>query len=632
MIKNLLLFLLLLLLFSCSDPVVKKSSDNGQFDISGLHEHTIIALDGEWFFWPEQLLEPSEVAVQISSAYESTHPVPGVWQKIGLFESFSSIINSGTLACYVTLDPDVKEWGMRIPNALSAFEFYVNDELLEHSGKVSSNILDFVPSNKLAMVYFPAPEDSTILLTLRIANFSTPYTGTWDSILIGEKESVANKRLYDVIFTSIITGALIFMGLYHLTLYLLRSKDTSTLWFGLICIFMAIRNAMMGERLFLELLPESWAGWRIGFNIEHLSAHMVLPLFFLFFKRLFPNFVHDTAVKIVVTVAGLWAVLQIFTPISFHHLFLPYYEYFLILAGLYIISMIVFATIKKEEGAIITIIGMLVLLGTSVNDVLLSTGVIQTFYMASLGVFLYTFIQAFYLSMRFSHLFTMVQRYSQKLEALNNSLERFIPHEVLQFLAKDSIVDVELGDYSEEEMSVFFLDIRDFTSFSETLSPDDNFKFINSFLQRFGPIIREADGFVDKYIGDGIMALFPGNPDSALTAALTIRDSLDQFNERRIDKGRQAIRVGMGINTGVLMLGTIGENRRMDSTVISDTVNTASRLEDLCKQYDTDLLISQETVSKLDNPNQFELEYVCKHQIKGKAGLIDIYKVDWSKR
>jgi len=101
------------------------------------------------------------------------------------------------------------------------------------------------------------------------------------------------------------------------------------------------------------------------------------------------------------------------------------------------------------------------------------------------------------------------ERYADTLAKINASLERFIPRQFLGFLKKENILEIELGDWTECVMTIFFLDIRDFTTLSENMSPQDNFRFLNSFLSIFGPIIRTHGGFVDKYPGAGIMALFP---------------------------------------------------------------------------------------------------------------------------
>jgi class 3 adenylate cyclase len=219
------------------------------------------------------------------------------------------------------------------------------------------------------------------------------------------------------------------------------------------------------------------------------------------------------------------------------------------------------------------------------------------------------------------------QRYANTLVKINASLERFIPREFLGFLKKENILEVELGDWTECSMSIFFLDIRDFTTLSENMSPQENFRFLNSFLNIFGPIVRTHGGFVDKYPGDGIMALFPDVPDQALESALEMRERLIEYNTGRMNGGYVPIRFGIGIHTGPLMLGTIGENNRMDSTVISDTVNAASRLEGLTKKYSTDILISGDTVRALGSPGSFEVRFVADELVKGKGKAVQVFEL-----
>jgi len=221
----------------------------------------------------------------------------------------------------------------------------------------------------------------------------------------------------------------------------------------------------------------------------------------------------------------------------------------------------------------------------------------------------------------------VAERYADTLKRVNESLERFIPREFLGFLGKDNILEIGLGDWTECEMTIFFLDIRDFTVLSESMSPRDNFRFLNSFLRTFGPIIRTHGGFVDKYPGDGIMALYPGIPDDALRAALEMRTKLLDYNAGRAEGGYAPIRVGIGIHSGPLMLGTIGENNRMDSAVISDTVAAASRLEALNKKFGTDILFSGDTLRRLSRPEVFSSRLLAEEAVKGKAGAVQVFEL-----
>jgi predicted ATPase/class 3 adenylate cyclase/GAF domain-containing protein/tRNA A-37 threonylcarbamoyl transferase component Bud32 len=215
------------------------------------------------------------------------------------------------------------------------------------------------------------------------------------------------------------------------------------------------------------------------------------------------------------------------------------------------------------------------------------------------------------------------------LTQLSKAYERFVPKQFLALLGKKRITEVQIGDSTEREMTVLFSDIRNFTSLSEQLSPSENFGFINQYLRCLTRPIRERGGFVDKYIGDAIMALFSEAPDHAIRAAIGMVSALRDYNADRTaqNPGASAIRIGIGINTGDLMLGTVGNEERMDGTVISDSVNLASRVESLTKTYDATVLISEYTWEKLENPGSFKIRRLDHVQVRGKSRPITLYEV-----
>ncbi|EDN70084.1 sensory box sensor histidine kinase/response regulator [Beggiatoa sp. PS] len=120
-----------------------------------------------------------------------------------------------------------------------------------------------------------------------------------------------------------------------------------------------------------------------------------------------------------------------------------------------------------------------------------------------------------------------------QLSKLNLAYSRFVPRQFLQFLNKESIVDVQLGDQVQKNMSILFSDIRSFTTLSEKMTPEENFKFINAYLSHMEPVIIEHNGFIDKYIGDAVMALFSGGADDALKAGIDMLFQLKKYNEQR---------------------------------------------------------------------------------------------------
>jgi two-component system sensor histidine kinase ChiS len=214
-----------------------------------------------------------------------------------------------------------------------------------------------------------------------------------------------------------------------------------------------------------------------------------------------------------------------------------------------------------------------------------------------------------------------------ELSKINIAYGRFVPREFLEFLERKSIVDVQLGDQVHKDMTILFSDIRSFTTLSENMSPKENFDFLNEYLKRVGPVIRNHNGFIDKYIGDAVMALFPKDPDDALEAAIAMQHQVSLYNAEREAEGYPSIAIGVGLHTGSLMLGTIGEEQRMESTVIADAVNLASRMEGLTKVYGAGILISEQTLSQLNAPENYSHRFLGRVTVKGKKVAVAVFEV-----
>ena len=222
---------------------------------------------------------------------------------------------------------------------------------------------------------------------------------------------------------------------------------------------------------------------------------------------------------------------------------------------------------------------------------------------------------------------TRLEESRRQLAQIAQASARFVPRQFLHFLQKESIVDAKLGDSVQAAMSILFADIRSFTSMSETMSPQENFDFINSYLRQVGPVIRQHDGFIDKYIGDAIMALFPETADDAVGAAIEMQQQVAIYNEYRQNSGYLPIAIGIGIHSGSIMLGIIGEEERMDSTVIADAVNLASRLEQLTKLYGAGIIVSVQTLSKLDDPQKYTCRFLDRVKVRGKQAPVAVFEI-----
>lgn len=213
------------------------------------------------------------------------------------------------------------------------------------------------------------------------------------------------------------------------------------------------------------------------------------------------------------------------------------------------------------------------------------------------------------------------------MSELNRAYERFVPQAFLRHLAKKSITEVELGDNVERDVSVLFADIRSFTALSEKTSPAQIFALLNSYLERMEPIVERHGGFIDKYLGDAIMALFERSAENTVTAAIDMQLALRRLNEERASRNEEIIEIGIGINSGRAMLGTVGGHKRMDGTVIGDAVNAAERLEKLTKVYQVPVLLSGHTVERLPAASKFQMRWLGRERVKGKRQWLELYEL-----
>jgi class 3 adenylate cyclase len=220
-----------------------------------------------------------------------------------------------------------------------------------------------------------------------------------------------------------------------------------------------------------------------------------------------------------------------------------------------------------------------------------------------------------------------IEQYIANISKMNEAYFRFVPKQFLDILGKSSITEIHLGDQVQKEMSVLFTDIRSFTALSEEMTPKETFDFLNEYLSLMEPVISRNHGFIDKYIGDSIMALFMGNVENAVDAAIEMRVALADFNLKRKLDGKAGIQSGIGINTGNLMLGIVGGQGRMDGTVVSDAVNLASRIEGLTTLYGASIIISQDTLIKLEDPSRYNYRFLDVVKVKGKKEAVYIFEI-----
>lgn len=220
---------------------------------------------------------------------------------------------------------------------------------------------------------------------------------------------------------------------------------------------------------------------------------------------------------------------------------------------------------------------------------------------------------------------------SQEIEQTYAAMEKFVPRELMTLLGVDKLAHIRFGDCTKKEVTVLFSDIRSFTTISENMSPQKTFDFINSYFELMAPIIRQYNGFINKFIGDAIMAIFPDKPEDAVDAAIMMLEVLQEHSHEILKQEDRTIEIGIGIHTGRVILGTVGERDRMEATIIGDSVNVASRMEEMTKYLGTPLLISANSYELIEERENYLVRYLGPLEVRGKMmhlPVLEVYNAD----
>ncbi len=652
----------------------------------------VMALNGDWEFQWRRFSRPGDSSGDSPGASASNASAPdAAWRTIAVPGSWTALRDAagealpahgfGTYRLRVLLPPITNQGeagrrlALRFPGVGVSYELYGNGRLLARRGVVAGDPVKFRAELYPAFVEFDRDDFGDRLeIIIHVSNYYHPWaSGAGAPLLLGPAEKLRTQQQRALRLELILFGAILIMGLYHVALFAVRSRVRAPLYFGLFCLLVTVRLLVTGERI----LPSAFPGiappgdaFAFYTRLEYCSVYAAAPLFLLFARSLFPRYFPVSFVRSIAGLCFACAALSLVTPpLWFATYTMPPFQLVLLTGGALIfwaVGRSLFEEARRaprEPGAALFLAGWSILFLTVLHDILGSRKIIDSEFLLPVGLFSFILAQAALLATRFAGAFRRVEDLTGELALRNRELEaaaeararqsrsfeRFVPRDFLQLLAKRSVIDVAAGDATLRDMSVFFCDIRSFTTLSEGLGPRASFEFLNEYMKRMLPVIESHHGFVDKFLGDAILALFtnegegagPGESgpgaggmssgDRALGAALEMQSRLRLFNHEREDSDVPAIRIGIGINTGEMMLGTVGSENRLDTTVIGNAVNMASRLESLTNFYGCSILISDFTRKTLVVHEDVLMREVGSILLKGRlepTGVYEVYAAD----
>ncbi len=446
------------------------------------------------------------------------------------------------------------------------------------------------------------------------------------------------KNLYEYLFLGFLFGGFIIMFIYNLFIFAFTNDKTYFIYilYLIAHLFFQVSYLGIGSQLIWGNFP--------SFNMHSMPLFLGIgSALTLIFAKSFLN-IKSISSKLNILYIFLITTIILLTSCTLYSIYLPL-KLLNIAFSLLIFLIIYSSAISLKNGykpAKYFLISWIILLSGSLMTVLKNVGFIETNFITQNSMQVGILIEISLLSIALANKINVMKEEKENAQKelilnqeialdtqtkLTNAFARFVPKEFLTFLNKKSIVEVELGDQIQKKMTVLFTDIRSFTTLSEKMSPQENFNFLNSYLKRIGPIIRSNGGFIDKYIGDAVMALFPDSAEKAVDTALLMQNSIIEYNNHRKAIGYDEIAIGIGIHSGNLMLGTIGEENRMEGTVISDNVNLASRIESLTKYYGAEILISGKLFNQLPDKNKYQYRIIDTVIVKGRSEPVTLIEI-----
>ncbi|MFT3927734.1 MAG: adenylate/guanylate cyclase domain-containing protein [Myxococcales bacterium] len=639
--------LALLWLFACSacdpSPGVPRARA-GVLDLRAwdFAQRGPVALQGQYRVAWNALLTPGPPSAdgsrspreqQFDALAQRLLPVPGQWLNLPGLPSGRPGHGAATYQLKVLLGRASRGLALQLPFPTVALRTWVNGVLIAERGRPALSREQEQPALGHDVAGVP---DGVRELTLvfQASNHSTRTGGFAAAPRLGPREAVLSRLLREFVGTALIFGILLIIGSYHLGLSLVAPNHEAQRLLAYNAFAVATHQALASGATLATLSPSTLPPlWLL--RVEYLALYLSMPLGVALTRRLFPAEMRAPWFRWFEYLGAGFCLLVLVLPVElFTRTLNPFGSSAMLAQATVLVAVWRALREGRPQAGFLLFAGLIHALANT-HDFMVAHGFFPRWLGDPRGPSLLLLFgaQAYSLAKRFAdasrrelELMRDVQAKNQALERTNRSIERFVPSEILALLKRGSVSDVQRGDQVELTMEVLFCDIRGFTSLVEATPPGQAFHFINDYLQAMEPAVHAEGGFINQYLGDCIMALYPTGADAALRSALAMLEQLAEFNRKR-PPGQAPLRVGIGISSGPVILGAIGGSRRLDSGVVGDAVNLAARVESLTSVYGVPLLLSEHTVARLQDPGMFDLREIDRVVPKGKKQSVRIFEV-----
>ena len=549
--------------------------------------------------------------------------VPGSWNSYRLDEPFSSGAGAGSYRLLVKgLNPE-KTYGFHVYDLCSnAFSIFVNGKNVITVGYPSEDYTKTVPDLSMELAYFKPDKNGEANFVMHISNFVHRNGGAWNAISFAEQEYIDARFRKQLNYGFLCLGALLTIFLYQMFLFIFRKLDFGSLYLALFAITILIRLIVTPISLIEYFFPNLPYG--ASLKLEYVALILGPMLFTMYMSRKMRKMLQPLIVKIICTIGLILGIVVFSANAYVANRFVPIIQTYTVITCLYIFMMMILSFLRKpslETG--LMVVAVVVTITAAIHDIAALTNIyiiLSSTSFISYAFIIFVFIQTLIIARQQEKSHKSVIRLTESLSQANERYSRFVPKEVLSLLNKKSLTDINPGEWISQKATLLCFDIKQFSSKTEYLVPKEIFEILNLILGKISPVVREHGGFIEKYLGDGIIAIFPKDGIKAFDCAIKIQQIIQELQPELVEKNLPKISGGIAIHYGKIVLGTVGNSERLNQITVSKDIETVIKLESLTRFCGFNIISTRSAYEQWVPANYYDVKPL-KEEITYQVGI-----------
>lgn len=509
-----------------------------------------------------------------------------------------------------------ENYTLYISGILSSSKVWIDNTLSGEFGTIGYSKEESNPFIKRALINF-VPDNDECEIVIEFSNFRLQSKWLFKWIVYGKSSDITDLYIRNQSKDYFATGMLIMCTTLFFLMFLVNRSNWYNLYFSLFTLSYGIRSYLMKNTTIQHFIPRF--NWVLEYQFNKASELWALAFIILFLKSLYPYEFRGKFSKGITLTAFLSSLLS-FVPIDlfYKYHFLSLMHIIIVVSGIYIISRLVLATKAKEPFAVFALLSIILFFISIIFDMIANSIMIAFDYYSAQVVIIVVAVMFLMIGRKRHDSLLFITEKQQSNKNIKEIFSRFVPIEILDNLNNSDLEERPPGEYALKPLTVAYIDIRDFTSLSEGLTPLENFSLINNFYEIVGSEVKKHDGYIESYGGDGVKAIFPCAPDKAIDASLNI--------SKRV-MATSGIKIGMSINFGQVVLGTVGGDNRIQATAISSVTRFLNSMDSFNSSMAIELIITDKVyaLSSLDNSRVIKLGSML---LRGEEDEITLYQVE----